>query len=66
VAEKKTKEEATVTLALAPSEWTIMSFDPQVEGVEPITHEGTEVPADKEQDIRTRARVAGVSLRKEG
>lgn len=41
-------------------------FEPSVEGVEPITREGTDVPEKKEQEVRNKARDEGVSLRKVG
>jgi hypothetical protein len=57
-----------VRLRLARSEWTLTEFDPQVEGVPALSHDMADVPADKEQEVRTICRVYGVSVttREEG
>lgn len=39
-------------------------FDPSIEGVDPLTTDGTEVPAGHEQTIRNLARDNGVAVRK--
>jgi len=57
-------EEKTVKLAV--NSWQHYAFDPSIEGVEVITREGTVVPTDKEQEVREKARKAGISLRKVG
>lgn len=43
------------TIKLAPRDFRVDSFDPKVEGVEPLTPAGTEVPAGKEQEVREAA-----------
>lgn len=39
-------------------------FDPSIEGVDPITRDGTLVPADQESNIRSLAGQYGVKIRK--
>lgn len=56
----------TVKLAIAPSSWQTDYFDPSVEGVEPISQAGTDVPAAKEDAVRDAAKRSGVSLKKVG
>lgn len=56
---------STVTLAVvAPSFHG--DFDPSIEGVDPITREGTSVPAQLEKAVRAAARRVGVSLKRLG
>ncbi|CAA9313826.1 MAG: hypothetical protein AVDCRST_MAG93-5393 [uncultured Chloroflexia bacterium] len=54
------KAPATETLYL--NEWPLVSFDPSIEGVNPIEPTGTAVPTDKVKDVRAAARDAGISL----
>ena len=57
--------EVQETVKLKITDWRHESFDPLVEGVAPITREGTDVPAGKEAAVREAARRTGISVRKE-
>lgn len=48
---------------LAPADFRTDSFDPSVEGVEPLTQEGTQVSKAKEKEARDAAERMGVELR---
>lgn len=52
------------TVVLAVADWRLDAYDPSIEDVVTITRAGTEVPADKEQEVRNQARKSGVSIRK--
>ena len=56
------KKKDTVTLAI--NDWRVNDWDFKVQGVDPITQEGTEVPASKEQEVRKAAKKHGVELKK--
>jgi hypothetical protein len=50
-------KQETVTLSFV--DWRYEEWDFGVEGVDPIRKEGTEVPADKEEEVREAARQTG-------
>lgn len=54
------EDKKTVTFKVA--DFRVDSFDPSVEGVEPITPEGTAVPAGKAKAVLESAERAGVEL----
>lgn len=56
------KKKDTVTLAF--NDWRYEEWDFKVEGVDPIRKEGTEVPKDKEQEVREAAARARIDLKK--
>jgi hypothetical protein len=52
------------TVKLAFEDWRYSSWDFGVEGVDEIRAEGTEVPADKEKQVREAAQKKGIALKK--
>ena len=52
----------TVTLGFA--DWRFDEWDFGVKGVDPIRKEGTEVPADKEEEVREAAAKKNMKLKK--
>ena len=46
-------------------DWRLNSYDPRMRGVERITGDGVEVPADRLPELEKRARKSGVELRVE-
>jgi hypothetical protein len=52
------------TVTLAFEDWRYDEHDFKVEGVDPIRKEGTEVPADKEKEVREKAAKRRMKLRK--
>jgi hypothetical protein len=55
-------EKKTVKLGFA--DWRYDSYDFKVKGVDGIRKEGTEVPTDKEKELREAARKKGIKLKK--
>lgn len=63
--DKDTKVKAadeTLTLALVTP--GVDAFDPSIEDVDTITHEGTKLAASKEKEVRAAAAASGLKLRK--
>lgn len=52
-------------VTIKPADWRINSYDLDVEGVDPITSEGTEVPKSKVSAVEKAAEEQGLELIKE-
>lgn len=51
-----------MTVKLKPADFRVDEFDPQVEDVEPIRQEGTDVPKNKRKQVEEAAHRSGVEL----
>lgn len=58
-------EEKTVRLKLGPASWRHDGFDPSIEGVPVITHEGADVPVNQEEAVKKAAKANGLTISKE-
>lgn len=67
MAEEK-KEQATTKLKLGPQDWRTTTFDPSIEGVPVIDKEGVDVPSDKVEEVKEKAKANNLAIRevKEG
>ena len=52
-------------VTIKPADWRINSYDLGVDGVDPITSEGTEVPKSKVASVEKAAEEQGLALSKE-
>ncbi len=52
----------TVTLAVVKPHYH-GDFDPSIQGVDPISREGTPVPSDKVNEVRKAARQNGIAIK---
>ena len=52
-------------VTIKPADWRINSYDLGVDGVDPITSEGTEVPKSKVASVEKAAEEQGLELSKE-
>lgn len=49
-------------ISVSLGDWRMGSFDPQMDGVEKITHAPQEIPASKQEELQKKAGAVGVAL----
>ena len=49
-------------MKLKPADFRINEFDPSIQGVSPLTQEGTDIPKGKEEQVRDAAERSGIEL----